>query len=227
MNTDRTFDWRKSTDPRNALYPLRAVVGAQPRYDRTWTAGRIRTDQGREGACVGHGWINELMAQPAAVRFSNPNLDAFSLYREAQRADEWTGEDYSGTSVNAGAKVVRFLGYIDSWRWADGIDQVLDALVALGPVVIGIPWRLGMYDTLPDGLVTIGGREVGGHCLVLTGYYTRKRFDGQPLEVVRWRNSWGLGYGIRGDGYVRVDDLAELLADGEACVPIGRKVAQR
>lgn len=172
------------------------------------------------------------MSMPVRIRPDDPQEFARNVYREAQLIDEWPGEDYDGTSVLAGAKVMQRHGYLDSYRWAFSIDDVIDALLHLGPVVIGIPWYDSMYDTRPSGLVETGGTMVGGHCIVLTGYQPgtiimgegiRRRFD-----VVRWRNSWGRSYGVRGDGLIQVADLERLLSQrGEACVPMGRSRLMR
>jgi C1A family cysteine protease len=41
--------------------------------------------------------------------------------------------------------------------------------------------------------------------------------------VFRWRNSWGPDYGTNGNGWIRYEDLRDLLADdGEACIPLQR-----
>ena len=234
----RTLDWQSHHDERSLDFPIRAEIGDRVRRRwKLWGSPRERLDQGWEGACVGFGLTNELLASPArAVLDSHGPADEFArnVYRTAQRIDEWPGEAYEGTSVLAGAKVIRDLGYIDGFRWAFGIDDVIDTLCAPardggGPVVIGIPWFESMYQTRPGGLVEVGGNLVGGHCLVLTGYHPgiRIREEGwfNRIEVVRWRNSWGRGYGRRGDGFVKVEDLAWLLDGvwkGEACVPVGR-----
>lgn len=234
MTVLRTLDWVSKHDPRSRDYPIRELIGenVKRRY-KAWGSPRERLDQGSEGACVGFGWTHELLASPArAVLGYDAHEFARNVYRGAQRIDQWPGEDYDGTSVLAGAQTVQRAGFIGGYRWSFGIDDTLDTLCAPaseggGPVVIGIPWYDSMYQTRPGGLVEVGGSLVGGHCLVLTGYHPgiRIREEGwlKRFEVVRWRNSWGRHYGRRGDGYIRVEDLAALLdQQGEACVPVGR-----
>jgi hypothetical protein len=194
---------------------------------RMWRQGTV-LDQGSEGACVGFGWTAELLAKPFSP-LSQPSAavgqnKALEIYRAAKGIDEWEGEDYSGTSVLAGAKVVKASGYIGGYRWCFGIEDVRDAVLNLGPVVIGIPWYEDMYYTRPSGLVKVGGKQVGGHCITLTGYHPSLILDGKVRPVFRWRNSWGLGYGIKGSGFIEYNDLAALLSGtgGEACVPLDR-----
>lgn len=236
---ERALDWRSFHDERSLDYPVREVLSAStPRRKRSWQAHRQRLDQGHEGACVGFGWTAELQAQPAVVGGVSGQIGPYPaqyfasyLYHKAQQVDDWPGDDYEGTSVLAGAKAVQAEGYIDSYRWAFTIDDVLDALIELGPVVLGIPWFESMYETRPGGLVEVDGRLVGGHCITLTGYHPRMRIRGEGwrnrFEVCRWRNSWGESYGNRGDGYIRVEDLEVLLwgrYGGEACIPLNRHV---
>lgn len=242
---ERAFDWRSYHDQKSLDWPVRALMRSTVKRERRMhRAHRRRLNQGFEGHCVGNGWTAELQASPAIVggwftatsriMGMDPQIFASYVYREAQKVDEWPGESYEGTSVLAGAKVVKALGYIDEYRWAFSIDDVIDSLITLGPVVIGIPWFESMYETRPSGLVevdVVNDRLVGGHCLVLTGYDPALRLPKEGwsnrFEVCRWRNSWGEEYGVKGDGYVKVEDLAELLRGrygGEACIPIGRHI---
>lgn len=61
-------------------------------------------DQGREGACVGFG------VSRALTLMNRERYDAFELYKQAQKQDDWLGESYSGTSVRAGLDVARVRG---------------------------------------------------------------------------------------------------------------------
>lgn len=193
-----------------------------------WQEG-IVLDQGSEGACVGFAWTGELLAQPEAPKkqppFKHGNQLAKSFYYEAQKIDEWPGEDYSGTSVLAGAKIMKQKGFIEEYRWCFNIADIRDAVISEGPVVLGVPWYSGMYQTSEDGRVILSGKKVGGHAILITGYNPKMKFGDKYLEVFRWRNSWGESYGINGSGWIEAKLLNKLIKEGgEACVPMQRKV---
>lgn len=224
---ERTFDRLKQFDERSRNFSIAEVVTAVEPKKKYWTPGTV-LDQGAEGACVGFGWTTELISSPKPyhISFEDGNRYALGVYNRAKELDPWEGEDYDGTSVLAGAKVVKERGYIPEYRWAFGVNQVRDAVIAEGPVVLGINWYDGMYDTQPNGLVDVSGELVGGHCIVLTGYNPRARIRGVKgyVEGFRWKNSWGTSYGVNGLGFIRIEDLDRLLReDGEACVPMQRQ----
>jgi hypothetical protein len=88
-------------------------------------------DQGEDGACVGFG------TSRAQTLVNHVEYDAFWLYHEAQKIDEWPGEDYDGTSVNAGLRVAKEKGLkrqvsgvvapqdgISAYRWATSVEEV-------------------------------------------------------------------------------------------------------
>lgn len=247
MTITRVLDWESRHDPESRNYAIRALPRlaskslTRPR-NKDWRPG-FTLNQFNEGACVGFGCTGEALATPVAVdlkrvarasAFFRPeevadigneanlgpamgNTFARSLYHRAQQIDEWAGEDYSGTSVNAGMKALRELGLAREWRWCFGIQDIRDALMAIGPVVIGIPWLEGMYEA-PGGILTPTGPEVGGHCGLVYGY----RLPGVifPDEAAyHFRNSWGNEWGNDGSAWIRESDLVKLLAQwGEAAV---------
>lgn len=226
--TPRTLDWQPNHDPRSRDYPIREEIGTVVRKERHWKVGPI-LDQGREGACVGFAWAAEAFADPIPVDLSRmkahtpapPNEYALFLYGMAQYLDQWPGQGYSGTSVLAGAKASQNLGTLRRYHWAFGVEDVIDAVVATGPVVIGIPWYSGMYSA-PGGLLRPSGSLVGGHALLVVGYIPESdRADGKATLLLQ--NSWGTDWGITGLAEITIGDLAKLLADnGEACVPTSR-----
>ena len=227
----RTFDRFKSRDTRRENWPAEDVVEfvAEP-FPKSWYS-RLVTDQGREGACVGHGLTTELVASPrpaTLVTADQASVFAQRLYKRAQQLDPWAGEAYSGTSVDAGFKAVREYGWISEWRWMWDIKVIRNAVMTEGPVVLGVDWYEEMYTTRPSGLVKIGGAKVGGHCITIIGYHPGMRIAGEDwnarYEVFKWKNSWGTDYGKNGVGYILANDLATLMNDGgEAAIAMGRK----
>jgi hypothetical protein len=223
------LDWQPRFDPRSKNFPVRATLRSSiRRRNKLWKVGPI-LDQGYEGACVGFGWTAEALSTPVAVRLHwmrvevprDPDKFARLVYRNAQRIDEWAGEDYEGTSVLAGAKAMKQFGLLREYRWAFNIEQVADAVLSKGPVVIGIPWYEGMYEA-PNGVLRRSGALVGGHCLLVVGYHVADpELGGEDGFVLQ--NSWGASWGKNGLAKIKKSELAELLADdGEACVPVSR-----
>lgn len=216
-----TFDPRVDAipfkDERSRNFPVTSELPTSPTLKtKHWLHGAL-TDQGREGACVGHGWTSYFTASPRRLKLAKPTSKtseyAKDYYYECRRNDEWQGESYEGTSVNAGGKVALMRGLIPRYTWAFGTQQTLEALSHVGPVILGIPWYASMYDA-PEGNVVIHGRLVGYHCITLTGINHRK-------EKVRWKNSWGPQYGVKGYAWLTFAQLDQLLqAEGEACVPV-------
>jgi hypothetical protein len=223
------LDWKSYHDPRSLNYGIREKIGTVEKRVKLWRGGPV-LDQGQEGACVGFGWTGELLASPKrdAKRISSRRSSQYAkdIYHRAQQIDEFPGENYEGTSVLAGAKTVVERRFMTSYRWAFGINDVRDALITEGPVVIGIPWLYDMYETDQNYEVHVGGDVVGGHCILLTGYNPKHK-DYNGREMYRWRNSWGTSYGKGGDAWIEAGALAELLKEqGEACVPQGRQTVR-
>lgn len=195
----------------------------------TWRTPPVPLDQGREGACVGFAWAQEALTTPVRVDLAliaanvprNGEAFASHVYREAQRIDEWEGEDYEGTSVLAGAKIMKQMGLLREYRWANNVMDVALSLSNVGPVVLGIPWYSGMY-TPHNGLLEVTGEVVGGHAILAMAY--RKPGVIFPSEAAFGLfNSWGPAWGLNGRAWIRQSSLARLLADqGEACVPTRR-----
>lgn len=186
--------------------------------------GNPYLDQGMEGACVGFSAGNELVLRPAVVEQVTPQMCREQIYWEAQRTDPWEGgaypgasPRYEGTAVIDGAKAVRKLGYIGGYQWAFGIDDAIMALGYKGPIIFGIRWYDGMFNTDAKGFITPTGRHRGDHAIVGNIINMKEEWVGLP-------NSWGADWGVDGMAKIRLADLDWLLRrDGEACVYLKRK----
>lgn len=213
---DRRLDRLPEFDDESRNYPIAAMLpraAFKPRSYR-WQCP-ICLDQGNEGACVGFGWSHELAARPDKVPDINYD-SAFKLYKTAQTLDPWPGQDYSGTSVLAGAKATMQLypSHLLGYRWAFGIEEVIATLGYFGPVVLGLHWYDDMFTPDKDGYIHVGGQIAGGHCILARGVNVVGKF-------VILHNSWGSSFGIEGDCRITFSDLSVLLKqEGEACVPI-------
>lgn len=221
--TDPRLDAVKEFDERSRNYPATAVLTDAIAY-KTW-ANKYRLDQGQEGACTGFGWSHEVGAKPVVATVTNKFAKRW--YRINQDHDEWPGHSYDGSSVLAGAKVGVMLGFYDSYHWAlGGIDDVLRALSQEGPVVFGLPWLEGMFDSRKSGLLNVDGEEAGRHCIMARGH-NRRKLAGEgkhSIHYIRFTNSWGDGWGRDGECLMRVEDVEELLGrEGECCIPLYRR----
>jgi len=205
-------------DRRSRDYSIREIMPRTIERKKTiWSIPdkSFPLNQGREGACVGFGWAAELSAHPHL--YDTNNEYARALYHRAREEDRAMGNNWtSGASVLAGARTLVKLGKLKSYRWAFGLEDVIDTLVTKGPVVLGINWHESMYRTRAEGLVVVDGPIVGGHCILVYGYWPGHEKFG---DVFLWVNSWGPTYGIRGKAYLPVSKADQLLrAGGEACI---------
>lgn len=216
---NRTLDRIPFFDDRSRNFSVKSLFSNQEvntRKRRIWTTIKTPLDQGREGACVGFGWAHELGATPKPYQVDNAR--ALDFYNLSRIEDRTMGNNWSeGASVLAGAKAISKLNLITRYHWAFGVRDVLQTLIRKGPVIIGVNWYESMYSTSSAGLVHIGGDLVGGHCLMVSGWWPDHPMFG---DCFVWQNSWGFDYGVNGVGFIRFGDLDRLLREnGEACIP--------
>jgi hypothetical protein len=206
---DRTHEYRYALEAAMPATPCPVVIGIPwyttfdaPVYmDRAWYIGTqkdwgrprgghavcarppaiadlgsayLHYNQGTEGACVG------FAVSRAASLFNRKLYDGFLLYRAAQRRDPWPGEDYSGTSVNAGLDTLRLEGAwpvvkgatqparvsagIASFRWAHRAEEIREALQTTEPWIrilnswgAGYPREVRMHWWAVEKLLAAGG----------------------------------------------------------------------
>ncbi len=224
MNDPR-LDRVPELDERSRMYPLLTALSDQQREitippSRSWYMP-ITLDQGQQGACVGFGWSYELAGYPVRI-YGVDNAFAREIYTTARRDyDEWPGEDYSGTSVLAGAKAVTARGYLLDYLWGFSLDDLVRALAYKGPVVVGVNWYTGMFEPESDGRIRPTGQIEGGHCIVARQVRTPSFWVTAQRRRIGLRNSWGPNWGPLGpDCYMTWDDMERLLNEGgEACLP--------
>lgn len=203
----RAFGRYSAPDERDELYRLQPA--AVSRTYRMWDDRRWYGDQASTPHCVGYAWAHWLSSTPHR-QWIDPN----GIYRICQYFDEWEGQDYDGTSVRAGAKVLACLGFIQQYRWAWDVEIVAQTLLEIGPVVVGTVWTEGMMRTDSRGYIRVTGRDYGGHAYLLSGVDVRQRY-------FRVKNSWSRAWGDRGYAKLDFHDMQRLMdRNGEACIGV-------
>lgn len=212
---------RPSVDSRDDAFPMSMAlpIEAPGITHRYWNAEGWWGDQGSTSQCVAYAWTHWLedgpITQPKTPHGGAQSVvRPFDLYREAQKVDEWPGEDYDGTSVRAGAKVLQSMGFVREYRWAFTVDTVVKAVLSVGPVVVGTNWYSGMFEPDSEGLIDVTGGVVGGHAYVLNGVNVRR-------GLFRVKNSWGRDWGRHGHALIGIEDMSRLINEqGEACLAV-------
>lgn len=201
-------------DRRSRDFQIRDLIKATKPRSYTWSCG-IVLDQGNVGACTGFSVCHEAAARPVVV-LGISNQTGLDVYHRAQKLDEWPGENYEGSSVLGAVKAGKERGWYKEYRWAFGESDLALAVGYKGPAVLGINWYSGMMNPDRQGIIRPTGAVEGGHAILCNGYNVKKK-------LYRLHNSWGPGWGIKGEAFIASEDLKRLLKeDGEACIPVIR-----
>lgn len=195
------------SDPLDALFPAELhlmTIGDPtqplPIKSKSWDGPRARINQGNLGACVGFTGENWMGTVPIQCRVSND--DAIRLYRACKQIDGIPNEE--GTYDRALAKVLVARGQISRYLWAQGIDDFLQWLSNVGPVMVGTNWYSGMFNPDTGAMLHLTGSVAGGH------EYLIRRLDLKNHRAVI-RNSWGPDWGLNGEAWIDLDDLWRLV----------------
>lgn len=225
---------------------VREASAADTRHIRKMWRHGVLLNQRRLPACTGFSMAAELIASPFRdeVEVELGNAYARNHYRRGiwlRYGDELYAEkvDKVGLGIIDVARVAVERRLLDGYAWARSTSEIRDAIVAVGPVIVGVAWLESMLQTDRDGRVRcdFDSGVYGSHAVVLTGYDPEAPVKGGP-PAFRVRNSWGHEWGARvdrrrtGTGWLRVSDLERLLAlsaaaDGtwmdSVCLPLGRQ----
>ena len=211
-------------DERNREFPIRSIVENKRLRSYTWQCNEW-FNQGPIGACVGFSIAHELAARPVEQKGLNNKYIIEKIYWEAQKNDGYPGGSYpgaspkyEGTTVIAGVKEAKKLGFFESYRWAFSIDDLIAGLGFSGPSVLGINWYENMTKVAQNGFIEPTGRLQGGHAILARGVNLKNKY-------IILRNSWGKEWGKTGDCYISFDNMEKLLKEnGEAVFFINLKI---
>lgn len=204
-----------SPDNRDEKHTIRKLITSQQpqslRLFRYWYDNGWWGDQKQTPQCVAYAWCHWLEDGPVTQPGTLAKIAPAELYHDAQLVDEWPGENYEGTSVRAGAKILKSKGLISSYNWAWDITTAIEALLNYGPIVVGTNWYSGMFTPIND-FIKPTGVLAGGHAYVINGVNLKR-------GVLRIKNSWGKDWGEDGRVWMQIEDFEKLLnEDGEVCL---------
>lgn len=191
--------------------------------------------QGTEGACTGFALAAAIDMLNARRGHEDIKASARMLYEMAKRFDEWTGEDYEGSSLRGAIRGWWHNGVCPEELWpytkkADRETLTVERSKAAHVNALGAYYRL--RPNLTDFHAALN--EAGVLCAsarVHTGWFNPPRKSGlikkgDPLTgghaftvvgyngVGFWiQNSWGKGWGKRGLALWPYEDWAENLMD--------------
>jgi len=167
------------------------------------------------------------------------------IYYSCKNIDPWP--NMQGTSVRHAMKVLNKIGvptekawpYNDQvigepkgWahlvaRWATigsyyritTLEEMKNVLVEKGPFVIGMLCFAGIFGVGRDGVVpnpNDGERILGGHAVCVIGYDDERK-------LLKFKNSWGTGWGRKGYGYISYEYVSKYVVDAWVAVDMAVK----
>jgi hypothetical protein len=188
-------------------------------------------NQGQEGACTGFGLAsvaNYLLRKRTVVPDIN-SVSARMLYEMAKRYDEWSGEDYSGSSARGAMKGWHKHGVCGDECWPYNKDTSIDNRLNDNRTSDALQRPLGAYyrvNHLDLVAMHTAMAEVGvlyATCNVHEGWthinedgvipFMEKMLGGHAFVIVAYdrrgfwiQNSWGADWGKEGFALITYDD---------------------
>jgi len=207
-----------SKDPRDAAFPARMLLqqNLPVKTRRYWNASGWWGDQLLTSKCTSYSALHWVEDGPVTHEGNAPVIDPHELYILIQSFDPWKFP-HDGSTIRATAKALQHLGYAGSYYWTNSLQEMIDCLLHVGPLIIGIDWYEGMSEPNEKGIGSRSGAMEGGHAIKVDGVDTKTR-------LFRLKNSWGREYGRKGFVYLPFDDMEVLIKDQYAEVMIATEV---
>jgi len=175
-----------SPDTQDALYPLSMMMSLAAPRTTPWKIGPV-LDQGQTPECVGFTTRDWLNAEPQSDP-DQANPSPQQLYDGAQANDGIPGA-HGGSTDRGAMKYLQSISFVDSYHWAQSVDEAITYLTTTGPLLCGANWHQGQFTPeAATGFIRPLGPVEGGHEFLAYWY--------DATESAFWfQNSWGLSWG--------------------------------
>lgn len=211
-----------SSDPRDKEFQFsdllvdRPIIKSKYWWSDGWWGNQRSTPQ-----CVAYSWVHLLEDGPV-IQNGIPNREipivAPAQFYAACKEVDGLKKGLDGTTMHAGAKIAKQYGLITEYRWANTIEEIVDALLIFGPVIAATYWYSEMNHANKTKQIIKSGKNLGGHAYILNGVDT-------DAKTFRLKNSYGKAWGDNGYATVSFKTFEALLKEGgTVCVPFERKV---
>jgi hypothetical protein len=175
-----------------------------------WNYTGVLLDQGKTPHCPGFGAANFGNNPPIVDAFTNADGDKF--YYMCKVIDGEPGQE-NGSNPRSVGKMLKQVGRINAYAFAANTDEMTYWLLHTGPVMCGTDWYDSMFTPDAQNIVCPTGKVAGGHFYIVNGTYGNRMY--------RIHNSWDDQWGIHGEAYISVPDMAFLLNNqGEAMTAV-------
>jgi len=158
--------------------------------------------QGNTGHCCGFADANYLINDP--VNTPCTNEDGHRFYYLCKEFDGEPGNE-EGSNIRSAAKVLRSLGRISNYAFANSFEMIKWWLLNRGPLVVGTYWHDGMFDPDETNTVYPTGMVNGGHAYIANGI---------DETYIYFQNSWGEDWGDNGAFRMLIPDFIKIFAIG-------------
>lgn len=212
-----------------------AMVAPIPEYDLPkqidWTEQVTKVgDQGSEGSCVGFAATALKEFQEWREYGKRYDFSERWIYEWAKEEDEFPGTDYEGTTIRGAMKALQKHGICpeELWPYVPGekgepdeeaagrasifkikkyrsltipeknIRLIKRGLHETGPVLAGVAVHSTWFDVGKDGIIKPSFTQniLGYHAILPVAY---------DDKYLKFKNSWGTGWGAQGYGFLELD----------------------